>query len=66
LTSPEALSQALGALTVGSTLHLRVWRNGKFQTLTYALPDRPLLPGDLTDWQVYTSRIRRGVRLRAP
>jgi putative serine protease PepD len=33
LTSPVALSQALGALTIGSTLHLRVWRNGKFQTL---------------------------------
>ena len=66
LTSPDALSQAMQTLRVGSTLRLRVFRDGKSLTVTYVLPARPLLPGDLMDWEERISRIRRSVQRSAP
>jgi S1-C subfamily serine protease len=66
LTSPDALSQAMQTLRVGSTLRLRVFRDGKSRAVTYVLPARPLLPGDLMDWEERISRIRRSVRRSAP
>lgn len=47
LTDPVALGRAMRALAVGSKMRLRVLRDGKEFSVTYSLPERPLLPGDI-------------------
>jgi len=42
----ERFTAALRALEVGSTLKLRLYRQGKYHDVEYVLPERPLLPGD--------------------
>jgi S1-C subfamily serine protease len=49
LTTPENLLAALAKLKLGSTVNLTIFRWGKYLNVQYTLPERPLLPGDLSD-----------------
>lgn len=48
LSAPERVTEAMRALKVGETVTLRVFRDGEFRQVEYVLPERPLLPGDVT------------------
>jgi hypothetical protein len=39
------------ALKVGDTLSMAVFREGETREVSYTLPERPLLPGDLPEEQ---------------
>ncbi|MGH9830789.1 MAG: PDZ domain-containing protein, partial [Blastocatellia bacterium] len=47
LDSVEKAIQALGGIKVGSNVTLTVFRGGKTIDLSYSVPERPLLPGDI-------------------
>ncbi|HUK91013.1 MAG TPA: trypsin-like peptidase domain-containing protein [Blastocatellia bacterium] len=47
LNSVDNMAQALKRTTVGSTVTLTVFRQGDQREITYAVPERPLLPGDI-------------------
>jgi S1-C subfamily serine protease len=51
--TPDAdkIAPVMRALKVGSTLTMSVFRNGATREVTYTLPERPLLPGDLPEKQ---------------
>ena len=52
LTSPETMIKTLRSLSVGSVLRMKVFRQGKYVEVKYALPERPLLPGDVPSEQL--------------
>jgi len=60
--SPEALSEAMRGLRVGTDLRLRVFRDGQYRDVRYALPERPILPGDVRGDKPQTSAIGAGAR----
>jgi S1-C subfamily serine protease len=60
--SPEALSEAMRGLRVGSDLKLRVFRDGSYRDVRYPLPERPLLPGDVRGDRPQVSAIGAGLR----
>jgi S1-C subfamily serine protease len=63
--SPEALSEAMRGLRVGTDLRLRVFRDGNYRDVRYALPERPILPGDVRGDKPQASAISvRGRRAR--
>ncbi|HEY6327996.1 MAG TPA: hypothetical protein VI756_01575, partial [Blastocatellia bacterium] len=37
----------LRQVSVGSTVSLTVFRQGKLEEISYSVPERPLLPGDI-------------------
>jgi len=47
LNSPDAIIQVLENLKVGSKVQLRVFREGTYLDMSYVLPERPILPGDI-------------------
>lgn len=47
LDSGDALLKVMRGLTVGETVTLTVFREGDYREVEYALPERPLLPGDV-------------------
>ena len=49
MNQPEKLSGIMRGLKVGSTLKLKLYRQGKYLDVQYSLPERPLLPGDLSE-----------------
>jgi S1-C subfamily serine protease len=49
MNRPETLATAMRAIKVGSTLKMRVFREGSYREVEYKLPERPLLPGDLPE-----------------
>lgn len=49
LNSPERLVDVMRALEVGQTISLTVFRNGEYRDVEYTLPERPFVPGDLSD-----------------
>jgi len=49
LTTPENLIAALAELRVGATVNLTIFRGGEYVDLKYTLPERPLLPGDISE-----------------
>jgi serine protease Do len=49
MSQPDHLAAAMRAIKVGSTLKLRLFRDGGYREVEYKLPERPLLPGDLPD-----------------
>jgi S1-C subfamily serine protease len=49
MNQPEKLTNIMRGLKVGSTLRLKLFRQGKYFDVQYTLPERPLLPGDLPD-----------------
>jgi S1-C subfamily serine protease len=48
LDTPEKLTNVMRALQVGSTVSLTVFRDGKERDIQYVLPERPLLPSDIS------------------
>ncbi len=50
-TDAEKIAPIMRALKVGSTLKMSVFREGETREVTYSLPERPLLPGDLPEEQ---------------
>ena len=66
IESTDALADAMRALRVGGQISLRVFRAGSYREVQYALPERPLLPGDLPSERALTMgaarRARRVVR----
>jgi len=61
IQTPEAFAEAMRALKVGADLKLRVFRDGSYRDVQYALPERPLLPGDVPG-----DRALAALRTRAP
>jgi serine protease Do len=49
LKGDQDLGALMRGLKVGSTLKLRLFRDGKYKDVQYVLPERPLLPADLPD-----------------
>jgi len=47
LTSADKVIEALKAVRVGSNVTMTVFRQGRYVDVSYTLPERPLLPGDL-------------------
>jgi serine protease Do len=47
IDSSDAAAEVMHALRVGATLEMRVFRAGSYRDVRYALPERPLLPGDV-------------------
>jgi len=45
--SPLGLAKAMGDLSVGASVRLTVFREGQTREVECALPERPLLPGDI-------------------
>jgi serine protease Do len=50
-TESETIAPIMRALKVGDTLKMSVFREGETRAVVYALPERPLLPGDLPEEQ---------------
>jgi S1-C subfamily serine protease len=50
-TDADKIAPLMRALKVGSTLKLSIFREGETREVTYSLPERPLLPGDLPEEQ---------------
>jgi serine protease Do len=50
-TDAEKIAPIMRALKVGSTLTMQVFREGETREISYSLPERPLLPGDLPEEQ---------------
>jgi hypothetical protein len=46
--SPDNVLKALETVTVGTEIRLSLLRSGKEMNLTYTVPERPLLPGDIS------------------
>ncbi|HKX27464.1 MAG TPA: trypsin-like peptidase domain-containing protein [Blastocatellia bacterium] len=63
LTTPENITAALKALTVGATVSLTVFREDRYLDLTYILPERPLLPGDTSNQPTATLVSRKSPRV---
>jgi S1-C subfamily serine protease len=70
LNSADNIIAALEKVEVGSTLSLSVFRLGKELEISYAVPERPLLPGDIAgqNLSVPASSVqpRRSPAMRAP
>jgi len=49
LESAEALADVMRGLTVGGSIRLSVFRDGNCREVVYALPERPILPSDVSD-----------------
>lgn len=47
VTEPEKVIESLRGVKVGSNLNLTVFRDGEELTISYRVPERPLLPGDI-------------------
>jgi len=47
MNSQDNILRALESLKVGTNLSLTIFRQGSSLELTYAIPERPLLPGDI-------------------
>lgn len=47
IASDEDLSTIMRGLKVGSKIKLKLYSDGHYREVSYALPERPLLPGDL-------------------
>jgi serine protease Do len=47
LNSVDNMTAALRQVSVGSTVTLTVFRQGKLEEISYSVPERPLLPGDI-------------------
>src|SRR5215475_1200338 len=65
LTTPENIIAALAELRVGATVNLTIFRGGKYVDLRYTLPERPLLPGDISDRTAVAPLTGKSIR-RAP
>jgi S1-C subfamily serine protease len=63
LDSAETLADAMRGLAVGSVIRLGVFRDGQRREVTYALPERPILPADVFEGRPLVPAARaRGLR----
>lgn len=53
LSDPEKLTPIMRALKIGSTLKLKLFRDGKSIDVEYVLPERPIMPSDLPEDQSF-------------
>jgi len=63
LDSSERLLEVTRGLKVGDTLRLMVFREGKYREVEYELPERPLLPGDISNLGLLAPAGRRPRRV---
>jgi putative serine protease PepD len=54
LDTPENLLSIMRGLKVGKKVELKLFRDGKTREVSYVLPERPLLPGDIPDGDVFS------------
>ena len=59
LSDPDRLEEAMRSLRVGGMVKLAIFRDGTVRRVEYALPERPVLPGDLGVGKSMTPVIRR-------
>jgi serine protease Do len=50
-TDAQKIAPVMRNLKVGDTLRMNVFREGETREVVYTLPERPLLPGDVSDEQ---------------
>ena len=63
LDSAETLADVMRGRTVGSVIRLSVFREGHRREVTYALPERPILPADVFEGRPFAPAGRgRGLR----
>jgi S1-C subfamily serine protease len=53
LNNPENVVSVMRGLRVGNTIRLRLFRRGEYRDVSYVLPERPLLPGDIPDGDAF-------------
>jgi serine protease Do len=58
ISHPDKFSDVMRSLAVGGKVHLKLFRDREFREVEYALPERPLLPGDLPDGSASTVQSR--------
>ena len=63
LDSPAALAEVMRKLAVGASVRLNVYREGQRREVVYTLPERPLLPSDVSEGRTLSPA---GGRARAP
>jgi serine protease Do len=62
LDTPANFEKVMRTLQVGSSVSLKVFREGQERELTYVLPERPLLPGDIAGQQMLAPMVGRPIR----
>src|SRR5262245_32252173 len=62
LNSPETLAQVMRDLAVGTTIQLAVFRDGVRREVSYSLPERPILPADVSDGRPFVPATKPGAR----
>ena len=55
MDTPDHLLSIMGGLKVGSELKLKLFQRGTYRDVAYTLPERPLLPGDLSDGDTFAA-----------
>jgi S1-C subfamily serine protease len=58
----DALADAMRLLRVGAHVTMRVFRDGHYRDVEYSLPERPLLPGDVSSERSRTLVVPSGDR----
>jgi S1-C subfamily serine protease len=66
LDTPEKLTNVMRALQVGSTVTLKVFRDGEEREMQYVLPERPILPEDIDRQRLSAPLAGRVLRRVAP
>ncbi len=59
LDSADTLTDVMRGLAVGGNIRLSVLRDGTRREIAYALPERPILPGDVSEGRSLTPAARR-------
>jgi S1-C subfamily serine protease len=62
LTTPENIIAVLAGLRVGSSVNLTIFRGGEYVDVQYTLPERPLLPGDISEQTAVVPLTGKGTR----
>ena len=62
LTSEDKILEMLEGVKVGATITLTVFREGKISDVQYVLPERPILPGDLSAGASVTDVVNRHLK----
>jgi serine protease Do len=66
LDTPEKLNNVMRALQVGSTVTLKVFRDGEELEIQYVLPERPILPADIARQRSSSTLAGRIIQRVAP
>lgn len=66
LSSIDKVAEALKAVEVGTTVSMTLFRDGKYFDVKYRLPERPLLPGDVSSEGAVAPLLFRGNRSQPP